>query len=569
MRWMLLASLMSLLLYAKPAADPSSSPSFDCQSELAGLKALPTLPQEPNAWLEAVDAWRLPARNRLLEAYVYNDAAEDPASRKAACRCIIDLSKAFEKHTKALRLEARKLLPKAQGLEARALKAWAGSDKALKSPEYRAVNDKARSLSQRFRGNIDKFEGSYAVPAQCRDGLPKKWQKAIPLRGGAVLAALKDVKPRCQQDLFVAYVSRLKASNQSVLTDLLAVRQQQAELDGYKNYADQRLAKTQLGDGEAVWRYLDKLSKSNKAASDVERQRRGDKPFWQLSQDTAKEEPQDYQPKQVIDGYFAWLGQQLGVTFKPSRPAFHWAEDISAYSLEKDGKALGILYLDLYPRDGKYCHNRHREFKRGVDGVQLPASVLVMNLPRDKWQHKHLKSLMHESGHALNNLLASQPYEILSGIRLPLDLVEVPAKVLERLAWDPKVHKAITGIARTPAPDNRQSGIALDERILKSAMALAYHQSGKPDMEAINAELYQKYLHQAYIPGLSPQYAFRHLASYGPAYFTYLYSDAEAADISDAIQQGQLSLAQFADCMLKPGGSIPARDQLACATTVD
>lgn len=200
---------------------------------------------------------------------------------------------------------------------------------------------------------------------------------------------------------------------------------------------------------------------------------------------------------------------------------------------------------------------------------QLPASVLVMNLPRDKWQHKHLKSLMHESGHALNNLLASQPYEILSGIRLPLDLVEVPAKVLERLAWDPKVHKAITGIARTPAPDNRQSGIALDERILKSAMALAYHQSGKPDMEAINAELYQKYLHQAYIPGLSPQYAFRHLASYGPAYFTYLYSDAEAADISDAIQQGQLSLAQFADCMLKPGGSIPARDQLACATTVD
>lgn len=569
MRWMLLASLMSFPLLAKQAAEPSLSPSFDCQSELAGLTALPAFPQEPQAWLQAVDQWRLPARNKLLAAYVFNDAATAPQTRKAARQCINNLSQAFEKHTNSLRLQARDLLPQASGLEAQALKAWAGSSKALKSAQYRAVNDKARQLSQRFRGNIDKYDGSYPVPKGCQGNLPKRWQEAIPLRGGAVLAALKDVPAQCQQDLFVAYESRLKASNGAVLKDLLAVRQQQAELDGFKDYADRRLARTQLGNGEAVWRYLDKLSKRNLAASEAERKAQGDKPLWQLGQDGKKEEPVSYQPKAVLAGYLAWLGQELDIQFKPIKPKLNWADGISAYRLERQGKAIGELYLDLFGRDGKYGHNRHRELRRGIDGVQLPASVLVMNLPTDSWHHKHLKSLMHESGHALNNLLASQPYEILSGIRLPSDLVEVPSKVLEQLAWDPKVHKAVTGIAHSPTPDDRQSGIALDERILKSAMALAYHQSGQPDMEAINGELYRKYLHRDYIPGLSPQYAFRHLASYGPAYFTYLYADAKANDISDAIKAGQLSLRQFAHCMLEPGASIPARDQLACATAVD
>ncbi|ROQ28446.1 M3 family metallopeptidase [Gallaecimonas pentaromativorans] len=562
MKWTLLTAVFSLPLFASPAE-------FDCQPELERLQNLPALPQQPKAWLQAVDSWRLPARNKLSAAYVYNDAASDPQSRQSARQCINSLSKAFEKHTNSLRSQAKALLPGASGLEARALGAWAGSTKALKSPEYRAVVDKGRKLSQRFRANIDNFEGRYPVPEGCQGKLPGKWQKSVPLRGGAVKAALNDVPPHCREALFVAYESRLSAANAPVLAALLENRQQQASLDGFKDYADRRLARTQLGSAEAVWRYLDKLSAKNRAAAEAERAALNNPPLWALQSPKVEDKPASYRPQTLIDNYFAWLGKALDLRFVPIEVAHPWAKGISGYELRQGQKAIGRLYLDLYPRDGKYGHNRHRELQRGVTGVQLPASVLVMNLPEDRWHHKDLKSLMHESGHALNNLLASQPYEILAGIRLPSDLVEVPSKVLEQLAWDPAIHQAITGVREAPPEDVRQQGIALDQRILNSAMALAYHQSGAPDMEAINARLYPKYLRQDYIKGLSPQYAFRHLASYGPAYFTYLYADAKASDISEAIAGGQLTLRRFADCMLSPGGSVPAREQLACATPVD
>ena len=44
-------------------------------------------------------------------------------------------------------------------------------------------------------------------------------------------------------------------------------------------------------------------------------------------------------------------------------------------------KAIGRVYLDLYPREGKFKHAAMFPMRQGLDGVQLPEAALVCNFP--------------------------------------------------------------------------------------------------------------------------------------------------------------------------------------------
>ncbi|WP_341503520.1 M3 family metallopeptidase [Gallaecimonas sp. GXIMD4217] len=565
MRWTSLAWLLALSLNPWPA---EAGIQDKCEAAASALAEFPALPQAPRAWLKGLDAWRLPARNTLNEAYVLADLSPDAAERRAARQCIQRLGQAFDTVRPRIRREARQRLAGARGLEKRALSLWAGGTGTPDGPAYRQAKAEARRLSRQFRHTIDKAEPKAVLPLACAGNLKDNWRRQdgwhIPLPAPTATYH-RLASDHCRQSLFVASESRLEKENGPVLTQLLAQRQQMAELKGKSNYAELRLAGGQLNSPDAVWAFLDRLSADNRERAETQWQAAGQPPLWAPPRVTFQHRFR-YRPERVIDGWLDHLSDELGLRFVATAKAA-WHPDVLHYEVFRDGRLLGELYLDLYRRDGKYGHNRHRELRRGVTGVQTPASVLALSLPRKRWGVKHLKSLLHESGHALNNLLASQPYQILAGIRLPSELVEVPAKVLERLAWDPAAHHRITGQRRTPEPDPRQYGVALDERILKAALALAYHE-GAPDrsaMDTINRRLYRAYLRRPLLDGMAPQYSFRHLASYGPNYVSYLHADHLAERLGARLANNSLSLRGFSHCLLSAGGSRPGRDQLACA----
>ena len=121
---------------------------------------------------------------------------------------------------------------------------------------------------------------------------------------------------------------------------------------------------------------------------------------------------------------------------------------------EETGKTIGYIYMDLYPRDGKYKHAACFDLIDGElkeDGTyQQPFTAIVANLnPPSKdspslLKHDEVETLFHEFGHVLHNVLTEAKYSSISGTSVSRDFVEVPSQILENWAWDPSVIKKIS-----------------------------------------------------------------------------------------------------------------------------
>jgi intermediate peptidase len=112
---------------------------------------------------------------------------------------------------------------------------------------------------------------------------------------------------------------------------------------------------------------------------------------------------------------------------------------------QEDGKELGLMYLDLHPRPGKYTHAAHFTVRCGcrMDGpqsdFQLPIVALVCNMNPGQASfssHQEVETFLHEFGHALHSLLSRTNFQHLSGTRAAMDFVETPSHWMEHYAWD-------------------------------------------------------------------------------------------------------------------------------------
>lgn len=68
-----------------------------------------------------------------------------------------------------------------------------------------------------------------------------------------------------------------------------------------------------------------------------------------------------------------------------------------------------------------------------------------MNLPKPSanqpslLKHDEIRSLFHEFGHAVHNLVSKTKYAVLHGTSVARDFVEIPSLMLENWMWDPSV----------------------------------------------------------------------------------------------------------------------------------
>ena len=250
-----------------------------------------------------------------------------------------------------------------------------------------------------------------------------------------------------------------------------------------------------------------------------------------------------------------------------------------------EGESLGTMYLDPYPRQGKYTHAAHFTVRCGcvIDGpdseYQQPIVALVCNSSNFS-THQEVETLWHEFGHALHSLLSRTKFQHLSGTRVSMDFVETPSHWMEYFVWDPTF---LPFLAKTesgePIPFElitamRQSQTLFQSVELQNQIILAtfdqqlFGPNGKGDPQSTIA-LWDSLHRQACVPHLQGSHyhsTVGHLVSYGAGYYGYLYSQVFASDIwSQLFQSNPLDVTagkRMWNAVLRHGGARDANDIL-------
>ncbi|KAL4915718.1 peptidase family M3-domain-containing protein [Aspergillus aurantiobrunneus] len=157
--------------------------------------------------------------------------------------------------------------------------------------------------------------------------------------------------------------------------------------------------------------------------------------------------------------------EQVATTGKGSDIVWH--EDVHVFSVWDDegegGSFVGYLYLDLFPRPGKYGHAANFNLQPGYIDAEgkrrYPATALVCNFtkPTPKkpslLKHEEVVTLFHELGHGIHNLVSRTIYSRFHGTRTVRDFVEAPSQMLENWCWAPAQLKSLSKHYSTLSPE--------------------------------------------------------------------------------------------------------------------
>jgi thimet oligopeptidase len=239
--------------------------------------------------------------------------------------------------------------------------------------------------------------------------------------------------------------------------------------------------------------------------------------------------------------------------------------DLQLYAVSdaQTDEPLGLFYLDMFPREGKYNHFAQFGIiagKRLSDGTyQRPVCSLVCNFPAPTADHPSLLShdevetVFHEFGHAMHTILTRAKYVRFSGTSVPRDFVEAPSQMLENWVWDKKVLDSFAADYRDPskkipveilaqlqAARLATEGVRYRRQLSFGLMDLALH----TQITAANATnllaLSNEKLGNIFLPML-PDSAFiayfGHIIGYGAGYYGYAWADAIAADMATVFEK--------------------------------
>jgi len=320
-----------------------------------------------------------------------------------------------------------------------------------------------------------------------------------------------------------------------------------AELEEFR-----KLKVKETGDANATiniwdWRYFSNQLKKDKYNVDSEQLR----VYF----------PQD----RVLEGMFAIYQRIFGLKFERIEPPYKWIGDLQLYSVSdaKTGEPLGLFYLDMFPREGKYNHFAQFGVIDGKllpDGkYQRPVCALVCNFPsptKDRpslMSHDNVETIFHEFGHAMHTILTRAKYARFSGTSVPRDFVEAPSQMLENWIWDKKVLDGFAADYRDPSKKIpaeilaklKEAKLATEgtryrRQLAFGLMDLALHTQIRSANAGETLPLSNKELSEVFLP-MAPDTAFLayfgHIIGYSAGYYGYAWADAISADMATVFEK--------------------------------
>ena len=391
-----------------------------------------------------------------------------------------------------------------------------------------------------------------------------------------------------REKLYTAYTKRgdndNERDNKKILSDLMKLRVERANLLGYKTYADYVLENRMAGNAQNVYALLDRLwdaalpvakRERQEMQAIIDREGGGFKlaswDWWYYAEKLRKEKYQlddtELLPYFVLnnvrDGAF-WVANQLyGLTFEEleGMPLPH--PDAQVFEVkEADGSHCGVLYMDFHPRTSKrggaWCgtyRSQSRKYGEEID----PVVNLVCNFPKPIGDNpamitlENVETLFHEFGHALDNLLSNLTY---GTTFRSSDFSELPSQIMEHWSMEPTVLKQYAKHYQTSEviPDNlidkiEKSGLfnigfITVEYLAASLLDMNYHTLTEPqdlDINQFEKDYFEKI---GLIPEIVSRYRstyFNHIiGGYAAGYFSYIWSEVLDCDAFDAFKETSL-----------------------------
>lgn len=550
--------------------------------------------------------WFVPKTLSLL-SYFHKDAAVREAaaaleSKGSATKADIlsrrDLYKAFKAYT-----DHSFFLPEQ---EQRLVNKWTErferAGMALpdrKLAKFNALNTRRLEKITQYNVNLNNYYDELAVSREQLEGLSENYINRLEQTPeGKYRVSLKypDYNPfmanavdePARRELHLKYAKRGGKENVKLLEDTLRLRSKQAKLLGYDKHPDFVLPVRMAKNTQTLELFLKDIEKQIKPLADAERQtylqfKRDttgdmdaqlpiwDAPYWANEYKKKlyavdDEKIKEYFPmEKVLDGMMNLFADLMGLRFEPvDLPT--WQEDVLTFALKdkQTGKLISYIYLDLYPRNGKYTHAATwsfvDRFKRKDGSYQTPFVVIAANFnpPGNAipslLNHSEVLTLFHEFGHVLQMSLATADYAALTGDNLAWDYIETHSQLLENWAWSPQVLKSISAHYQTrePLPDEmiaamiRAKNVGVPSAFIRQnflgQLDLAYHTSNRRvNTTKVYADLSKEITGVEIEKGTYPQASFAHIMSitdpYDVGYYVYAWSLVIAQDIFSQFEE--------------------------------
>ena len=364
---------------------------------------------------------------------------------------------------------------------------------AEKKDRLRKINDELSMSSLKFGDNLRKETNSLglvidnqedleglpdaviknAAELAKQNGLEGKW--AFNLQRPSFTPFLQYSEKRgLREKLYKAYLSRGNNNNgndnKEIIKKIIALRNEKANILGYKTFADFKLEKNMAKTPEAVYKFLfdlwkSAIEKAKREAGDMQKMIDADgKQFklagwdwWYYAEKVKKEKfaldeemlRPYFQMENVRKGAFEVASKLYGIQFIKHNDIPVYDKDVEVYEVkEADGTHIGLLYTDYYPRNGKRAGAWMSTFRgqSNIDGEFItPLVVNVGNFSKPSegkpalLSFDEVNTLFHEFGHGLNGLFSKSVYP--SAKRSPVDFVELPSQIMENWASNPEVLK--------------------------------------------------------------------------------------------------------------------------------
>jgi len=269
----------------------------------------------------------------------------------------------------------------------------------------------------------------------------------------------------------------------------------------------------------------------------------------------------------VIERLMGVRYQRIGEDANPAR----WHPEVQTYAVSDaaSGKPLGTLWVDLYPREGKYNHAAVWGLRSGSLAQQRASqAALVVNFNRQGLTLDEMETLLHELGHAVHNNLSATRRALQAGTSVKRDFVEAPSQMLEDWVLDKRVLKLFAEVCPscTPVPDALMDQAVAASHYGKGVLAARQQLQASYDLALYGPELRDPLALWAqmegdtplgHVPGTMFPARFSHIATnYSAGYYGYLWSLVVAMDLRTAFAADKLDAAvgkRYRDVILANG----------------
>lgn len=282
---------------------------------------------------------------------------------------------------------------------------------------------------------------------------------------------------------FSAVATREPHDNRDLVGRILALRQEKADLLGFRHFADLALQRRMAGKGARALAFVEELHARiknlfDRETGELEAFRAGklgiepellepwDAAYWEEkfrkeTFDFDAEKLRPYFPvDRVLDGLFSLTQTLFGVTFREAEAVFFenptagetdsayevWHPEVKVFELlDEAGEHLGSFYTDWFPRESKRSgawmnytltgdrSNGKREPHLGqIHGNLSPPTADKPAL----LSHNDVLTLFHEFGHLIHHLFGEVEIKSMNGVNVAWDFVELPSQIMENWCWD-------------------------------------------------------------------------------------------------------------------------------------